>query len=44
MISFEKIGQIIFLTVVLEEIIVLGNGIVLDKHNACQFIQDTFDT
>jgi hypothetical protein len=43
-IDFEKIGEIIFFTFVLEETLIFENGIIIDKDNACQFIQNTFDT
>lgn len=42
--GFEKIGEIIFFTFVLEETLIFENGIIIDKDNACQFIQNTFDT
>jgi hypothetical protein len=44
MIDFEKIAEIIFFTVELEQTLVFENGFVIDKDNACMFIQNTFDT
>lgn len=44
MIDFERIAEISFLVYVLDQTLYLDNGIILDKDNACQFIQSVYDT
>ena len=43
MIDFQKIEEIYFLVFAVDQILVLGN-IIIDKDNACEFVQNTFDT
>lgn len=44
MLDFEKIMELSFLTFVLDEKIVLDNGMMISKENVCDFINNMFDT
>lgn len=43
MLDFEKIAEISFLVVEMEQMLVLDNGIVITKDNVGQFINSNFD-
>lgn len=43
MLDFEKIAEISFLVVELEQMLVLDNGIVITKDNVGQFLNSNFD-
>ena len=44
MLDFQKIAELTFITMGLEEEVMLENGMVLTKDNVCQFINNLFDT
>ena len=43
MLDFEKIAEISFFVVELEQMLVLDNGIVITKDNVGQFLNSNFD-
>ena len=43
MIDFEKIEELTFIIFVLDQIVILDTGLVIDRHNFGEFITSTND-
>lgn len=43
MLDFEKIAEISFITLELNEIVMLDNGMIISKENVCEFINSVYD-
>lgn len=43
MLDFEKIAEISFITLELNEIVMLDNGMIISKENVCKFINSVYD-
>lgn len=44
MLDFEKIAELSFITLELDEMVRLDNGMVITRENVCDFINGLFDT
>ena len=43
MLDFEKIAELSFITLELDEMVMLDNGMIITKENVGNFINNTFD-
>lgn len=44
MLDFEKIAELSFVTMELNETVRLENGMIITRDNVCEFINNVFDT
>lgn len=44
MLNFQEIKELSFVTFVLDEMIMLDNGMLISKENVCEFINNVYDT
>lgn len=44
MLDFQEIKELSFVTLVLDEMIMLDNGMLISKENVCEFINNFYDT
>ena len=43
MLDFQEIKELSFVTLVLDEMIMLDNGMLISKENVCEFINNFYD-